>query len=193
MTARTPALDPEHMSPEQRAVHDELRDGPRGGVRGPFPVLLQVPELARRVGDLGLHVRFAGMLDRAVAEVAILVVAAHMRCQYEGHAHGILARDAGVPDDAVRAILAGDDDPGLPDEGQRLAHDYARELLRAQRVSDGLHAAAVARFGVPGTVGLVATIAYFRMVATVLNAYEVGLPPGAEPPFVEGIDVRTAD
>jgi 4-carboxymuconolactone decarboxylase len=52
---RFPNLEPERMSEAQRRVHDAIAGGPRGGVRGPFAVLLRSPELADRVQKLGEH------------------------------------------------------------------------------------------------------------------------------------------
>ena len=46
-------LEPERMSEAQKRVHDAIAGGPRGGVRGPFGVLLRSPELADRVQRLG--------------------------------------------------------------------------------------------------------------------------------------------
>src|SRR3989442_4276994 len=50
---RFPSLEPERMSPAQKRVHDAIASGPRGGVRGPFGVLLRSPELADRVQKVG--------------------------------------------------------------------------------------------------------------------------------------------
>jgi hypothetical protein len=46
------------------AVYDSLAET-RGRVYGPFPVLLNHPELARRVGDLGTLIRYEGKLPDA--------------------------------------------------------------------------------------------------------------------------------
>jgi 4-carboxymuconolactone decarboxylase len=59
----------ENLSPAQAEVYNVINSGARGGVRGPFRVLLHSPELARRVEQLGLYTRFpvqgAGAVARA--------------------------------------------------------------------------------------------------------------------------------
>ena len=46
---RFPPVPVDKLSPDQRRVHDAIAGGPRGGVRGPFAVLLRSPDVADRV------------------------------------------------------------------------------------------------------------------------------------------------
>ena len=55
---RFPPLEPDQMTPEQRATADAIRTGPRGGLRGPFQAWLRSPELANRLQKVGEFVRF---------------------------------------------------------------------------------------------------------------------------------------
>ena len=66
-------LEPERMSEAQKRVHDAIAGGPRGGVRGPFGVLLRSPELADRVQKVGEHLRFNSSLPARLNEFAILI------------------------------------------------------------------------------------------------------------------------
>ena len=50
------------MTEAQKRVHDAIAGGPRGGVRGPFGVLLRSLELADRAQKLGEHLRFNSTL-----------------------------------------------------------------------------------------------------------------------------------
>src|SRR5690349_7282318 len=59
------------QSPEARVRRH--RGGPRGGVRGPFAVLLRSPELADLVQKLGEHLRFHSTLPPRLNEFAILI------------------------------------------------------------------------------------------------------------------------
>jgi len=61
-------LPPEQMSAEQKRVAQAIAQGPRGGVRGPFPALLRIPALADRVRPPGDHVRVQRSLARLLAE-----------------------------------------------------------------------------------------------------------------------------
>ena len=89
-------LPPEQMSAEQKRVAQAIAQGPRGGVRGPFPALLRIPALADRVRTLGDYVRFESSLPRLLTELAILVVARFWSAQYEWHMHSQHAVKAGL-------------------------------------------------------------------------------------------------
>jgi len=55
---RLPELPYDTLDEAQRKVHDEIASGPRGGVRGPFGMLLHSPHLADRVQKLGEFVHY---------------------------------------------------------------------------------------------------------------------------------------
>src|SRR5438094_99629 len=93
---RFPSLEPERMSPAQKRVHDAIASGPRGGVRGPFGVLLRSPELADRVQKVGEHLRFNSSLPARLNELAILINARFWGSKYEWYAHRPLAIRASV-------------------------------------------------------------------------------------------------
>jgi 4-carboxymuconolactone decarboxylase len=180
--SRLPPLDPGALDPEQRRVHDDLANGPRGGVRGPFPALLRRPVLAERVAALGAVLRFDGSFPPVLFETAVLATAKAVRCELEWHAHARIAADAGVPADAIEAIRTGAEPP-FEDPDQRLVHAFARELAEGHRVSDATYRAATERFGEAGVVELAAVIGYFCMVAATINAHELRFAPDAADPF----------
>src|SRR5687768_8509986 len=74
---RAPAVTRDALSTEGQAAWDAIA-GSRGGVRGPYQVLIQVPVLAERVAHLGTYLRFEGLLDGPDRELAILCVARHV-------------------------------------------------------------------------------------------------------------------
>jgi 4-carboxymuconolactone decarboxylase len=50
--SRLAPISRENLSPAQAEVYNSINAGARGGVRGPFRVLLHSPELANRVEQL---------------------------------------------------------------------------------------------------------------------------------------------
>jgi hypothetical protein len=70
---RFPDLTKEGMTDAQKRVYDAIAGGTRGGVRGPFAVLLRSPDLADRVQKLGEHLRFNSSLPPRLNEFAILI------------------------------------------------------------------------------------------------------------------------
>lgn len=161
----------EQLPADDRHHFDDIAES-RGGVRGPFAVLLHSPELAGRTAHLGAYVRFEGDLPDAVRELAILTTARELECAFEWVAHVPIARDAGVPDAAVEVVRDGGDADGL-DEPYRTVVAYGRELLSDHRVADATFERARERFDASGVTELTATVGYYAMMACTLNAFEV--------------------
>lgn len=179
---RFPILSDPQMSDAQRAVARTIASGPRGAVRGPFLALLHNPELALRLQGVGEYLRFqTGLPDRLV-ELAILITARHLTCQYEWHVHERLARKAGLPDPVIAAVAAGRT-PTDMDEEVGLVHAFATQTLARSRPDDATFAAARDRFGLDKVLALLAVCGYYSTLAMVLNTAELPLPDGAPPPL----------
>ena len=180
--ARLPDVDPANLNSEQRKVYDAIASGPRGGVRGPFLALLHVPELANRVQHLGELIRYNTSLGRKLSELAIIVTARALRCQYEWYAHAKLAAEAGLPAVAIEAIRT-DQDPALADAKEQLVYQFVRELASTRRVSDATYDAVTKTFGTVGAVELAGMVGYYSMLAMTLNGHDIIPPAGAPLPF----------
>jgi 4-carboxymuconolactone decarboxylase len=141
--------------------------------------LLQVPELADRIQHLGELLRYGTSFDRRLSELAIIVTARCLRCQYEWFAHARLALEAGVPATVVEAIRM-DRVPPFTDEKERLVWSFVRELVGSQRVSEATYAAVNQAFGMRGAVELAGIAGYYSMIAATLNAHAID-PPGEQP------------
>ncbi len=175
--ARVPLLaERSQLSPEAQRIYDQIGSS-RGGVVGPFQVLLHCPELAGRVAALGQYLRFEGTVPEDVRETAVLAAAREMDCGFEWSAHEPLARAAGVPERTITVIAERRGLDGLAHR-ERIAIAFVRESFQRHRVSDELFAAAQAEWGIPGVVELVTTIGYYGMLAMILNAAAVDPDPG---------------
>jgi 4-carboxymuconolactone decarboxylase len=182
-------IPPEQMTAEQKRVVQALTDGPRGGLRGPFPALLRIPALADRVRLLGDYVRFESTLPAPLRELAILVVARFWSAQYEWYAHSQHAVNAGVDPSVPAAIAKGERPPRLSTD-EALVYDVCSELLHDRDVSDKTFAAAVARFGESTVLELVSLAAYYGFVSLILNLNRTPIPEGATP--LPPLDRRSA-
>ncbi len=180
--SRLPPILPEGMNPEHREVYNRIATGPRGGVRGPFTALLHSPALAGRVEQLGVYLRFQCAVPERLRELAICVVAAHWRCDYEWYAHAPLAERIGHDTDRLQRLGRGED-PGFPDAPEAATWRFCAALLRTGRVDDAAHAEAVAQLGVHGVVDLVGLVGYYSLLAFTLNAHAVGAPPETVVPW----------
>lgn len=188
--ARLAPLDLSRLTPEQQYALDEVLAGPRGArtppgtvPRGPVESWLRSPGLCDPAQKLGAHVRFENSLPADLAELAIILTGAHWRAQFEFWAHARAASRAGVSDSVIEAIRVGTPPPVEGDAST--VHDFVTELLEARRVSDGTYARALEAFGEQGVVDLVGTVGYYSLVSMTLNTFEVALPEGETPPFVE--------
>ena len=184
-------LSPHDLDSEQTRVIDAMLAGPRGKsgflsrdrpVAGPFAPWLRSPGLAHLAQELGAFVRYRTSLDPRLKELAIIVVGAAWRAEYEFAAHGPMAIRAGVSRQVVEALARGET-PSFDRGDERTVYEFARDLVERRRVSDERYAAAVELLGEAGTVELVGTLGYYTLVCMTLNAFEVPLGDGMEPPF----------
>jgi 4-carboxymuconolactone decarboxylase len=168
---------PSCLDAEQQQAADELINGPRRGVFGPFRPLLHRPPLLRAVAKLGEKLRYEGRLDAALREWTICVVAHELANVFEWEMHYPLAAAAGVPASAMVALAAGSPSPpGLSDE-LALARRATRELLASARLSDATFSDALAQWSEAGLIELLTLVGYFTTVSWVMN---VARTPGPQ-------------
>lgn len=174
------------MSEAQREIFDRIAEGrigvADGHIGGPFDAWILNPEMGRRITGLGGLFRFRTSVGRRQIELAILMVGAHWRAQFEWYAHEPMARSAGLPADVITAIKSGQT-PVFDDKADEAAYHLIAELLASRKVSDRAFLAAVQIFGEQGVSELVNVTGYYTMVCMTLNTFEVPLPEGAEYPF----------
>jgi 4-carboxymuconolactone decarboxylase len=174
----TPVTRRDQLAAEDRPVFDAVTEG-RGGVRGPFGILLHSPELCRRHLEVGTYLRARAQIAPDTRELAIIATAREADCPYVWAAHAPAARKASVSEAAIVAVRDHGDLGRLAD-AERDVVDYVRQLLRAHRVGQPLFDRLRERHGVGGLVELTALIGHYGIVTGVLNAFEVAPAPDAE-------------
>lgn len=179
---RFPPIAPEQLSPAQRKVHDAIAGGPRGGVRGPFAVLLRSPEVADRVQKLGEHLRYNSSLPARLNEFAIIINARFWGSKYEWFAHRPMAEKGGLKPSLADDVAAGRRPAGMQ-EDEALVYDFCMTLHRDHFVDDALFARAKGLLGEQGVVDLIAVSGYYTLVSMVLNVAEIPLPAGTPSPW----------
>ena len=135
---RLPVLAPDEMSAEQRAVHDRIASGPRGGVRGPLALWLHRPDLADNAQALGRYCRYETCLPPRLSELAILTTARIWDAAYEWQAHLQPAREAGLSEEVI-VSLGEDTTPAFHSPDEELVYSFTRELNLKRSVSDDLY------------------------------------------------------
>jgi 4-carboxymuconolactone decarboxylase len=158
---------------------EHLFAGERGGMNGPFNVLLRSPEMGDLAQKLGAQLRFHSTLSPKQRELAIIITARYWTAQYEWTAHRRLALQAGITP-AIADAIAGGKRPTLePDE--EIVYNFCNEILNTKQVSDATYKAAVDKLGERGVVDLTALVGYYQFVSMILNLDRYPLPDGAEP------------
>jgi 4-carboxymuconolactone decarboxylase len=169
------------MTPEQRAVADDILAGPRSsplGLRGPFEAMLRSPGVADPAQRLGAYVRFESSLPARLSELAIIMTARRWTAQYEWVAHRRLAVDAGLDPEVADAIARGAR-PDLDDEAGAV-YRFTTELLAEGAVSDQAFDAVAGRWGHRGAMDLIGTVGYYCLVSFILNVDRYPIPDEVE-------------
>jgi 4-carboxymuconolactone decarboxylase len=199
---RLPLLEVTALTPEQRAVYDALVSGrrrgtdagddaaapsparpapqwidPDGRLLGPFNAMLYSPPVGMPEQELGAAIRFRTGFTRRERELATLVVAAHLRAEYEWYAHERIGRGAGLTEEELTALRTGQR-PAFADPRERAVYDVTRALAADGDLDDDRYSEAVAVLGRQLLVELVALVGYYAALALQLRVFRVGLPPG---------------
>jgi len=186
---RLPLLTPAELDPEQAQLRDQLaatrgRDAaaagfelelPDGELIGPFNAFLRVPGIFHALRGWAAAIQHYD-LPADVQQVAILTLGAAWDSDYEVYAHAAEARHAGVPDQAVDAIVAGEAPAGLS-PAAAIAHRLTLALAVDHAVSDELYAQAHQAFGTEPLIALVNLIGRYMNTAAVLACFRVPVPP----------------
>jgi 4-carboxymuconolactone decarboxylase len=170
--SRNPGLTRDDLSEEGRRVYDEIV-ATRGEVDEAFQILLPRPELLRRIAHLGTYIRFESSLPAPIRECIVLATAREIESEFEWASHEPQARRAGVSDETIRAIKAGEM-PSAASQGEWAAVRFVYESLRHHRVTDGTFRALVDAFGLEGATEAAATLGFYSMLGNILIAFDVG-------------------
>lgn len=186
-------IPPENLTPEQRALADAIRSGPRGAIQnsaaarpgplgGPFNVFLRSPGVGHIIQSLGAEIRFRSSIPPKLNELAIITTARHWSCQYEWFAHHRLALEAGL-NPAIGQDIARGRRPRKMSQDEAIVYNFSRELHQTHGVSDTTYKAAFDRFGERGVMDLIAVNGYYGLVSMTLNVDRTPLPGGVAPPL----------
>ncbi len=189
---RLSPIDRDDLNDEQRRVLEAIERGPRGkgrpgiGMIGPFGTWVRAPSVGQAIQGAGEAIRFNTSLAPNVQEVAICTVGVHHRSRFEFSAHRALAIKAGVSEQALDQLTAGEHPDFSGDE--QLSYSIASQMLNQHRILDDTYAHGLEVFGETAMIELVATVGYYCLISLTLNAFEIPLEPGMRDPFPEAND-----
>ena len=177
-------MTPEHLSGAQRALRDEITNGPRadgpqhfdlvgqdGSLQGPFNAFLLSPALGSALAALGTAVRYASGLSPRTREAAILMVAARWDCAFERMAHEAVGLAAGLTDAEVTALRDGDV-PAYTDPREATCARLVAAMLRGD-VDDATWAKDAETVGPELVFELSTLVGYYSTLALQLRIFRV--------------------
>ena len=190
--ARIGKLEPASLDEEQRSLYDAIAGGRRaqgpqlfrltdedGRLEGPFNAFLLQPRLGSALQALGSSVRYDTGLDDRCREIAILVVAAHWRSDFEWYAHEAVARSAGLDDAELAAVREGRH-AALTGREAVVARTAAA-LVAGGDLDDAEYLEAVEVVGTAGLFELLTLVGYYATLALQLRVFRVPAPDGTDP------------
>ena len=191
--ARIGKLAPSSLDEAQRSLYDAIAGGRRaqgpqlfrlvdenGRLEGPFNAFLLQPRLGSALQALGSSVRYDTGLDDRCREIAILVVAAHWRSDFEWYAHEAVARSAGLDDAELAAVREGRHTELTGPEAV-VARTAAALVVRGD-LDDAEYLEAVEVVGTAGLFELLTLVGYYATLALQLRVFRVPAPDDAAPP-----------
>jgi 4-carboxymuconolactone decarboxylase len=179
---RMPPIPADKMTDAQKKMAAEFAAVRNSAPRGPFGVMLRVPELMDLTFKWRQHVQFRSALDQRLSEFVILMTARHWTQQYEWNGHQPAALKAGLKPEIVAAVAEGRR-PDQMAEDETILYDLIMELQRNHAVSDATYARALAKFGEAGIVEATSMAGYYTLLAMVMNTARTPLAGGAKPPL----------
>jgi 4-carboxymuconolactone decarboxylase len=177
------------MSAQQREFYDKYATGVRaqpgstfslvdadGHLMGPPAVWVLSQPLGLALEQFGYAIRYELTLSRRAQEMAILMVAQRRNSEFERFAHAQAGLRAGLTDDDLTALAAGEP-PALRTEEERVVYAVTSRILDTGTLTAAEYQEYTGALPVPQLFELVTLIGYYLMLATQLSVFDIQ-PPG---------------
>jgi 4-carboxymuconolactone decarboxylase len=184
---RMPVPPMDQLNDAQRQAAQDIINGPRKALYGPFIPLLRSPELMDRSSKMGEYLRYKSAIGNKLSELVILIVARHWTQQVEWYLHKPIAITVGIKPEVIDAIADGRTPAGLS-EDEQIVYDFSMEINNNKGISDTTYNRAKARFGDTGIIDMLGINGYYNFLAIIMNGVRTENPDlKVEPlkPFVK--------
>ena len=172
---RLPALSEQQWSDEQRQLAEEIINGPRGALLPPFEPLLRSPELMAHAQRMGEYLRYRSALGQRLSELAMLLTARHWSQPVEWAIHAPIAREKGIPAQAVQAINERRQPEALAAD-EWVVYHFCQQLHQHKKVSDDIWQQAIDLWGEKGVVDLIGINGYYSFLSMIMNGAQTPVP-----------------
>lgn len=141
------------------------------------------PGVATKIGALGEHLRFHGVLPDEVRELVILRYSARQRAGYEWSHHQRPAKLAGVSQEVIDQLTAGELPATLPDASQAVL-EAVDAVVALRSIPADVQQRIVAAHGEAGVVEVVALCGLYGIMTYMVCAFDIPIEEGLPtPPF----------
>ncbi len=177
MPRRVPVIKREDVPAEHQQAYDDVAAGFGGAFgSGPTSILVNSPEMALRANNLAEYLRKESAVPQKIRELAMLIAARTMDCQFVWNAHAALGRQAGLSDATVDSLRDRQPIPNSVPADEATAARYGLEICQQHQVSDATFNAALEHFGAQALTEFTTYMGYYRILALNANAFEIDLP-----------------
>jgi 4-carboxymuconolactone decarboxylase len=167
-------MNPATLPADAQALYEKMsarRKAQGEGFGGPYVALLNHPELARRVEELGFFLKFEGALPRTVYQFIVLTIARATGADYEWQDHIAHARAAGLPGEVIDCI--GSARTGSLPEPYALVQSILTKTTAWQVVPDDLQQRAAGQWGKRGLVEIVVLSGFYQMFSAINQGFDI--------------------
>ncbi|MCL5736908.1 MAG: hypothetical protein M1274_15285 [Actinobacteria bacterium] len=184
---RLPYLKPEDLNEEQKEFYEAhaaaMQSMPyiwkweNGGLNGPSNALIHNVGIGKMVFPLSRAIigNSLGSVGGGIHAIVALVTVGAARAQYAMYANGKLAQGFGLSDRKIASILAGQRPSDLTAD-EAIAYDLALSLSQSGPVPGPVFSQAIEKFGENGVAALVFVAGFYKLVGTILNAFNEPAP-----------------
>lgn len=178
----------EALSGDDRALFDHMAqarshaDG-RAELGAVYVQMFNNPGVTAKVGALGEHLRFGGTLPDDVRELTILRYASRQELWYEWSHHQRPAQLAGIDQDTIDAVTAGDVPESLPVSTQAVLRAIDA-VVSGKSIPSDVQQQVVGTHGNAGVVEVVAICGLYALMGYTCTAFDIPIEDGfPAPPF----------
>ena len=172
---RFPVVKREGLDEAGKKLYDVRTDG-----FGPGGIRLYSPSVAETMTAVNEYLRRKSGLEPRLAELAILVTAREMDCEYVWTAHEPAAQKAGLEQGIIDTVKYHKPLTGLG-EKETVVIQLGRESISKHKVGSETFARALKLFGNQGVVNIVSLMGDYAATTILLNVSDQHIRPNDKP------------
>lgn len=174
---RLPEIKREDLDEAAKKLYDARRPN---GAYGPGAIRLYSPAAEQYMSEVNDYLRHKSGLDPRLVELAILVTAREMDCEYVWTQHEAAGLKAGLSEETIDAVKYRKALNGVGEKEATII-ELGRESIGKRRVSSETAAHALSLFGNQGVVNLASLMGDYASTAILLSTFDQHVRPTDKP------------